>query len=194
MSKEALQEEIIGESFEHIEKLKAENLRLKAQQKKREKWIEKDEKLANKPRTGRLVTKNDIDDPTFMKKYPDAQIGDEFNDPEPLLWKIGLKKRPTLEDTHAQIAAQFARDLREDIEQAHDEEFLDDFDEQETFTESELQGFLHQASIQEKQAEAIAQTQQEALPPAEQSDEGATGGEATAEPPVPSSGSSQSEE
>ena len=146
-----------------------------------------DEKLANKIRIGRLVTKNDLDDPAFAKKYPDARIGDEFNDPEPLLWKVGFKKRPTLEQTHAQVAAQFSRDFRDDIlGEDNAEDFLDDFDvSDDEFTHAEVQAFLHEASRQDAQ---------QPPPPAEQSPEGANGDEVTDKPSDATSDPSQSEE
>ena len=129
-----------------INKLRQENEQLKKLQKKREKWIEKDERLAAKPRVGRLVTVNDLNDPAFKKKYPNAKIGDEFNDPEPLFWKLGLKRAPTMEEKHAQVAAQFARDVRE--AQAVEDQFFDEFDDEETdFTESEVASFLHEAAL-----------------------------------------------
>ena len=176
----------------HIEQLRVENEQLKKQQKKREKWIEKDEQLAAKPAIGRLVTKKDIDNPKFMEKYPNARIGDELNDPEPLRWKIGLKRKPTHEEIHAQVAAQFARDVRDEI----GDETLDSFDDfsdyDEGFTDSEVNAFLHQSALQDARSAEISAPEgnkQTSLSPAKQSAEGTNGGEATAQQPVPPSGS-----
>lgn len=154
------------DEFAYLEKLKAENAELKRKQRKREKWIEQDEKLINKPRTGRLVTKNDIDDPKFMKKYPKARIGDEICDPEPLFWKIGFRKKPTMEQTHAEVAAQFARDFRQNIDE-DPEELLSEFDENEQpFTEAEITAFLHSSSIQD--AQALKEVERSAPPNADE--------------------------
>ena len=165
--------------FNHLESLKKENEALKKKVSRKEKWIEKDERLARKDRICRLVTANDLADKAFIKKYPNAQIGDEFNDPEPLLWKLGFKRPPTLEETHAQIAAQFARDFREFDEEK--DSLLDQFeDEEEDFTHSEVQSFLYESALQDAHNASQA-TKQEALPPAKQSDNVASGGVATAE-------------
>jgi hypothetical protein len=177
-------QEIVDPSglVDDLEKLRQQNASLQKKINKKEKWIEKDERLANKQRVGRLVTKNDIDDPAFMKKYPNARIGDEFNDPEPLFWKVGLKRRPTLEQQHAQIAAQFAHDFREDMEGGVN--FLDDREEpDEEFTEGEIQAFLHQSSLQDANAaeKKTPEADKNSLPPpAKQSVEDTNGGEATA--------------
>jgi hypothetical protein len=153
------------DEFAYIEKLKEENARLKKKELKREKWIEKDQKLANKPRTGRLVTKNDIEDPKFIKRYPKARIGDEICDPKPLFWKIGFKKKPSMEQTHAEVAAQFAKDFRENIDDDRPEELLTEFDdEEEGFTEAEVTAFLHASSMHDSHAQAQIEKEEQSAP------------------------------
>ena len=175
MSKEVL-EKHPNELFNDLEKLKRENEILHKKFKKKEKWIEKDEQLANKPRVGRLVTVNDINDPDFKKKYPRARIGDEFLDPEPLRWKLGFKRKPIVEEKHAIVAAQFAHDLRN---AAWEDEPLDHDFEDPQFTEAELQSFLDQSEMLDQihsssgKQEAIEKSPSGGEATAKQSDEGA---------------------
>lgn len=91
-----------------------------------DKWIEKDKKLADRPRSATLVTYLNLKNPEFMKKYPNAQIGQQIFDEKPLYWKIGIKRPPTLEQRHAQIAAQFRRDLEAEMDLGQTEELLDE--------------------------------------------------------------------
>ena len=97
---------------------------------KKDKWIEKDKKLLARPRKARLVTYIDLQNPKFMEKYPKAQIGMQIPDPEPLFWKTGLRRKPTLQEQHAQIAAQFRRDLGEEMELGQEDSLADeDYDD-----------------------------------------------------------------
>ena len=88
--------------------------------------IEKDKKLLARDRKARLVTHLDLKDPEFMEKYPNAQIGQQIFDPKPLFFKIGMKRKPTMEEQHARIAAEIRRDLSREIDLGQEETLIDD--------------------------------------------------------------------
>jgi len=171
---------------QELEKALKQNERLQKQVRKSEKWIERDEKLAARPRKSRLVTKLDLKNPKFIKQYPKASIGDEICDDKPLFWKLGLQRKPTTEQIHAQVAAQFSNDLKQEIEDGHVDAAFDDFEQDEpTFTSAEINAFLAQSAAADQHA--LEQATKSALPPAEQSE--ATGDEVTAKPkPKPEDG------
>jgi hypothetical protein len=107
--------------------------------------IEKNDKLLNRPRTCRIVTKADLEDKEFMKEYPKADtswIGCEVPDKKPLFWNLGLKRRPKIQQQHAQIAQQFGQELfsidEEETLFADDEDF-----DKEPFTAHEFQAQVH---------------------------------------------------
>ena len=111
---------------------------------KKDRHIEKDKKLLNRPRAARLVTYLDLQDEDFMKQYPNAEIGQQINDPKPLFWKTGLKRKPTLEEQHAAIAAQFRRDLEQEMELGQEASLLDDeFEDSELLSTYEAAGAIY---------------------------------------------------
>ena len=181
---------------EEVEAILRENEHLQKKLDRKEPWIEKDEALIARDTEARLVTVNDLADPAFKKKYPDAKIGDELNDPVPLRWKIGLKRKPVLEERNARIAAQIGRDYREEL--SEEEELFDEDDYQEDLpTEAEFNSMLQAAAYMDAQIAAQSSQQGDkasSLPPAKQSDEVASGGVATAKQEVPSSDSEPSSE
>jgi hypothetical protein len=125
--------------------LKEENEKLK---RKQNKWIEKDKKLIGRKRVSRLVTYLDIADPEFMEKYPHAHIGDEILEGKPLLFKVGFKREPTIQEKHAQVMASVRNQLAEEMELDDDEDlFEDDLDpDMPALTQAELQGALYDAA------------------------------------------------